>query len=115
MGQPEANLSKVVLEYLRYSYANPKLLFTEIYPLFKKRYSRDTFRRLICRTLNRLEKEGRIAKHPLRPYYCGKEGRYNLDSLLRLGWFHQIDKPMKIYVCGKPDEWTFERYYRWQH
>jgi len=101
MGQTRASISKVVMDYLRWQHASPKILLAEIYPLFERIYpSKDTFRRLLHRALGRLEKNGRIVKHPLRPYYCAK-GSHDLDLLLRQGWFHQIGEPMEIHRFTK--------------
>jgi hypothetical protein len=82
MGQlPNIEISDAIMEYLHFGiYATPKRLIKEIYPIYEKRYSEDTFRRLLTRNINRLKKEKAIIEHPLRPFYCLPECRWILDG-----------------------------------
>jgi hypothetical protein len=104
MGQIE--IESVLLELMRFNeYVTPKMMFNELYPLFKNRYSKDTFRRKVSRSLERLG--DRIAKHPVFPYYCLKGHETIMDDDLAIAarrhkFFMFEQKKMEFYDWNDP-------------
>ena len=62
--------SKAILKFLRKTdWNSPKEIEAEIYPLFKKEYTTDTFSRVVRRSLKELVDSKQIFKHELQPIY----------------------------------------------
>jgi hypothetical protein len=68
-------MEKAIRQYLKgqSDWKTRKEIFNTIYPIFEKTYSRDTFNRLLTRTLNRLIAQGLILKHQYQPLYFSAE------------------------------------------
>jgi hypothetical protein len=118
MGQePKNEISKAILEFLRFEYATPRKLCQELQPLFKN-YSHDTLKRLIQRSLNHLEKSGQVVKHQLRPYYCSKGNEGSLNDALMLSAdlnnFRHFDSGHTLIIydwSGKEPPLSFAEYF----
>ncbi|MGB9756296.1 MAG: hypothetical protein ACPLVJ_00740 [Candidatus Bathyarchaeales archaeon] len=81
-------------DYLRlffeaFHYATPKQIMDALYPIFKHIYAKDTFRRLMYKSLKRI----RVFKHPLRPFYCHPKYVWELDFIVKAGWFKLLNNP----------------------